>query len=460
MSGLGFTGRKRVTRAMICPFCGNPLLQGRVPPECPLCRRKLAILLEREDGAKCPTCLGILVWGAIFCHHCSALVPGDVDTKPAMPAQVAAESEWSTLPDIESQQQLGQISQPVPASAAVGSAISEPVQASQAVAVGATASMSEIIMDQQQRSVLDFKSGIIGTISWFALANIAVMGTLVIIAALSGPAILAIWPVILTLGCISPFFGLLISKWLAQTSHNMRRASATFSFDDSEGKLIELVNVLARRAGLARSPEVWIYHSEDMNAFATGPSRNSALIAVSDALLSRVDSRGMSAIVAHEIAHIANGDMLTLTIVQSAVNAISMIILIPLWIMNFMAPFFSGCLGEVGGCYGWLVGTIGKWVMNILAWIISSIVLVLGLLVVMFFSRKREYAADALAAKLVDPDSMIHALRTLESEVVVTPIEQRAFAAFKINDSPAWLVLFSTHPTIEARVMRLQQMAA
>jgi heat shock protein HtpX len=146
-----------------------------------------------------------------------------------------------------------------------------------------------------------------------------------------------------------------------------------------------------------------------------------------------------------------------MTIVQSVVNTISMIILIPLWIMNFMAAFFSGCLGKVNGCFGWIMGMIGKWAINILAWIVSSIVLILWLIVVMFFSRKREYAADALAAKLADPDSMIHALRTLGTGIVVTPIEKRAFATLKINDNPAWLELFSTHPTIEARIMRLQQ---
>lgn len=110
MSGQGLTGSKRLTRAMICPFCGNPLLQATAPDECPLCRRKLAILLERENGARCPTCHGILVWGAKFCHHCATLVPEGVVTAPPMPAEFKS----STAAGQSSTPSAAPVSQPPP----------------------------------------------------------------------------------------------------------------------------------------------------------------------------------------------------------------------------------------------------------------------------------------------------------------------------------------------------------
>src|SRR5512138_1518718 len=100
MSSAAFSARNRITRAMVCPFCGNPLLQGRVPSECQLCQRKLAVLVEREDGVRCPTCHGILIWGAKFCHHCATLVPDDVNTKPQLPGAAGATTSagWVNLP--------------------------------------------------------------------------------------------------------------------------------------------------------------------------------------------------------------------------------------------------------------------------------------------------------------------------------------------------------------------------
>jgi hypothetical protein len=116
MSGLGLVGRKRLTRAMICPFCGNPQPLGKVLAECPLCGRKLAVLLEREDGARCPTCHGILVWGAGFCHHCASLVPEGVATAPAIPAQLGASSPsgWANLPRTAPASQPAPVAMPVP----------------------------------------------------------------------------------------------------------------------------------------------------------------------------------------------------------------------------------------------------------------------------------------------------------------------------------------------------------
>ncbi len=212
---------------------------------------------------------------------------------------------------------------------------------------------------------------------------------------------------------------------------------------EGEGQLFRLVASLARRADLPKTPEVWIYDSDDMNAFATGPSRSRAMVAFSTGLLKNMDERGIAAIAAHEIAHVASGDMLTLTVVQSVVNAIALIITIPLWIVKALA-FFSE-----------EVGVLMYWLISIVSWLITAVVLCLGNLVVLAFSRKREYEADALAARLLDPGAMIHALQTLGTEVPLFPEAQKSYAAFKINNASSWASIFSTHPSIEQRVKRL-----
>jgi heat shock protein HtpX len=295
----------------------------------------------------------------------------------------------------------------------------------------------------RSRGALGLPNNIGSVVGWFMLANAAVVLSLVII---SGGCLIGFSPYVLAIGCLVPFIMLGLSKWLAQRVHRMERVIDGQFNSEGEGRLYRLVESLAARANLPKTPEVWIYASNDMNAFATGPSRGNAMVAFSSGLLANMDERGIASVAAHEISHVANNDMLILSLVQSVVNAIALLITIPLRIFKVIAIFSDE------------IGVLMYWIISICSWILTSIVFVLGNLVVLAFSRKREFAADALAAQLIDPDSMIHALQVLSTEVPLFPKEQKAYASFKINNAMGWTTIFSTHPTIEARVQRLVAM--
>lgn len=316
----------------------------------------------------------------------------------------------------------------------------EPTKRRRSAALPATATWPTITNYVRFRGTLDLRSNLYRTIGWFALANAAVVLSLAII---SGGALLGAAPFVLLLGCLLPFIMLGLSKWLARRAHRMQQVKDGQFRVEGEEHLYRLVESLATRANLPTTPEVWIYDSDDMNAFATGPGRANAMLAFSTGLLAHMDERGIAAVAAHEIAHVANGDMLTLSLVQSVVNAIALLITIPLWFIK-IAAFFSN-----------EVGLLMYWLISACTWIITAIVLFLGNLVVMAFSRKREYEADALAARLIDSGSMIHALQVLGTEVPLFPKEQKAYATCKINNAVGWASIFSTHPSIENRIRRL-----
>ncbi len=310
--------------------------------------------------------------------------------------------------------------------------------------IPANSNWNDVMSALQSRGFLGISSNIGKTVLWFTLANFAVLLTLL---AVSGGSLLPLAPVILLVGCTFPFVMLLFSKKLSRYAHDVYQISPGVYRNSFEENLYNTVQVLSQKAGLLYTPEVWVYQADDINAFATGPSRANAAIAFSTGLLNRLDARGVAAVAAHEIAHIANGDMLTLTIVQSVINMVSLLITIPLWIMNFMACFVSGAIGE-----------LGKWLLGILTWIITAIVFILGIMVQMAFSRRREYAADAIAAKLVDTDSMIHTLEILGTEIPLIPVKQQQYAAFRINNKPGCMQLLSSHPTIDSRIAKLYEL--
>ncbi len=190
-------------------------------------------------------------------------------------------------------------------------------------------------------------------------------------------------------------------------------------------------------------PEVAIFPSESPNAFATGMNRNNALVAVSAGLLNTMTQEEVEAVLAHEVSHVANGDMITMALMQGIVNT--------------FVIFFSRVIGhtvdrvvfrtERG--YG-----IGYWVTTIFAEIVLG---ALASILVMWFSRRREFRADAGAAKLTDSEGMIQALRRLESG---TPSQLPAsMAAFGIRGGKpkGWKKLFMSHPPIEQRIAALER---
>lgn len=205
--------------------------------------------------------------------------------------------------------------------------------------------------------------------------------------------------------------------------------------------LVMRVHELSRRAGLTTMPEVGIYDSPEVNAFATGPTKNRALVAVSTGLLQRMNDQEVDGVLAHEVAHITNGDMVTMTLIQGVVNAFVMFLA---RVIGFFASQFVDEEKRPLVQFG-------------IVFVLEMILGVFGVLVVSAFSRAREYRADAGAATLTSRGNMIAALKRLQREVL-GPDSQEApgLASFKISGkSQGWMSLFSTHPSLEDRIRRL-----
>ncbi|MCP4898550.1 MAG: protease HtpX [bacterium] len=211
--------------------------------------------------------------------------------------------------------------------------------------------------------------------------------------------------------------------------------------------LVNMVHNLARAASLPKMPEVGVYNSPEVNAFATGPTRSRSLVAVSSGLLEKMDRRELEGVLGHEIAHIANGDMVTMTLIQGIINA---------FVMFFarVAAFFivSMLRGDRDG---------GGWGLRMLITIVLEIALsILGFIVVAFFSRMREFRADKGSAQLAGRDSMISALEALGRTTRLVDTRQQSLATLKIAGGKGGGIraLMSTHPPLERRIERLRRM--
>jgi len=216
--------------------------------------------------------------------------------------------------------------------------------------------------------------------------------------------------------------------------------------------LVETVHGLARAAQLPTLPEVGIYESEEINAFATGPTRARALVAVSTGLLQRMGSREVEGVLGHEVTHIANGDMVTMTLIQGVINSFV------LFLSRILAFVVSQALrsrddrDSGGGMLQYLLSMVFQIVLSIL-----------GSLVVFWFSRWREFRADAGGARLAGRQNMINALRALQRlhdpELVQAEAQQHpAFQSLKISGPAGGLArLFASHPPLEERIARLEQ---
>jgi len=205
---------------------------------------------------------------------------------------------------------------------------------------------------------------------------------------------------------------------------------------------------LAHHAGLPKTPEIGIYPSNEVNAFATGATRKNSLVAVSAGLLNRMDEAEVKAILGHEISHIANGDMVTMTLLQGVINAFVM----------FLARAIAYGVSSMGR------NREGSYFSYVIFTIFFEIIfMILGSLIVAAYSRFREYRADEGGAHLAGKDKMISALRSLESlSQIKDPRAQSAsFQSFKIsNPSKRGLIaLFASHPPVDKRIEHLQKMA-
>ena len=210
--------------------------------------------------------------------------------------------------------------------------------------------------------------------------------------------------------------------------------------NQTEQWLLQVVKQQAHQAGI-NMPEVGIFDSASPNAFATGANKNNALVAVSTGLLQQMNKDEVEAVLGHEITHVSNGDMITLTLIQGVVNT--------------FVIFFSRILGhfidrvimknERGFGIGYYIGSfVGQIVFSLLANIIVS-----------WFSRRREFKADIGGAELAGRNKMINALRRLQQSTNPQPMPDE-MAAFGISGAGVVKELFSTHPPLEVRIKALE----
>ncbi len=275
-------------------------------------------------------------------------------------------------------------------------------------------------------------------IGLFVGTNIAMVATFSILAAaigldpvgIGGMAVFAC-----VLGMGSAFFSLAMSKKIAIRATRCRLIESPV--DEGERWLFDRVQDLSSRAGIGM-PDVAIFPDNAANAFATGAKRDDALVAVSTGLLTQMDASEIEAVLAHEIAHVANGDMITSTLLQGVLNTI----------VIFVARIVALPFRRIGRFAYFLAYMAIQFVLGFFA-----------SMIVTWFSRRREYRADAGAAMLVGPGPMIAALQSLQGDNVEAELPDKV-AAFGIRNSSRknWVNrVLSTHPALEDRISKLQQ---
>ena len=287
----------------------------------------------------------------------------------------------------------------------------------------------------------------------FLATNIAVLVVLSIVARLLGlDSYIASrggnWAGLLAFAAVFGFGGaiisLLISKWSAKRLMGVQVIAKPST--PTEKWLLDTVRAHAERSGIGM-PEVGIFESAEPNAFATGASRNHALVAVSSGLLQRLNRSEVDAVLGHEVTHVANGDMVTLTLIQGVVNTFV------IFVARLIGDFIDKTIlrNESGRGMGYFATVL---VAEIALGVLASII-------VAWFSRQREYRADAGGARLAGRTSMIGALEALQREHETKGLPQQ-MAAFGINGGFAVGLkrLFMSHPPIEDRIAALRSASA
>lgn len=286
----------------------------------------------------------------------------------------------------------------------------------------------------------------------FILTNLAVMLVLNITLTLTGAnhyltakgidySALMVFSVIV--GFTGSIISLFMSKRMAIMSMGVQIINPDAPANSTEAWLVDTVHQLADRAGIGR-PDVGIYEGAP-NAFATGAFKNEALVAVSTGLLQSMNEEEVTAVLGHEIAHVANGDMVTLTLIQGVVNTFVV------FFARIAATFIDRAMSRSDEREG--VG-IGYYLTTMVCEIVFGI---LASIIVAWFSRQREYRADAGSAKLLgSTQPMIKALARLGN---MEPGElAKGMQAMGISDKMGVMALFSTHPPMESRIRALQQL--
>jgi len=245
-------------------------------------------------------------------------------------------------------------------------------------------------------------------------------------------------------GMVGAFISLAMSRWMAKKAYNIKIIESNEQNYELR-ELYQMVARLSKQAGLPAVPEVGVYQSPEPNAFATGPSKSKSIVSFSTGLLNSMSKDQVEAVAGHEISHIANGDMVTMTLLTGIANALVM------FLSRIIAGIIDNAMrgdNDEGG--------LGFFAYIIVVNLLETFFMLLATIPIAAFSRYREYGADAGAARLTSPGAMAGALKTLSRSVEI-PTQKDSFAIAKISSNKR-ISLWSTHPSIEDRVARLQKM--
>lgn len=246
------------------------------------------------------------------------------------------------------------------------------------------------------------------------------------------------------------FISLLLSKMMAKWMMGVKIIDPSTT-NPLLASLVRTVHALSTKAGLPRMPEVGIYSSNEVNAFATGFSRSSALVAVSSGLVQRMGKDEIEGVLGHEVTHIANGDMVTMTLLQGVINAFVM----------FFARIIAFAVNQALSRSRNENSSSGfsPFIYQMTVFFFEMVFMVLGSLVIARFSRFREFRADAGGARLAGVQKMIGSLISLK-QIQENPSsaeqQPKAFQAFKIAGGATIWKLFATHPPLDERIARLK----
>jgi len=283
-------------------------------------------------------------------------------------------------------------------------------------------------------------------IALFLLTNLGVMLVFGLILSLTGIQSSSVQGLMIMAGLFGfggAFVSLLMSKWMALRSVGGEVIEQPRN--ETERWLMETVGRQAQQAGIAM-PQVAVYHAPDINAFATGARRDASLVAVSTGLLQNMSRDEAEAVLAHEVSHIASGDMVTMTLIQGVVN--TFVIFISRIIAQVASGFLSGNRDEAESNGNPMVYFAISMVLELVFGILASII-------TMWFSRHREFHADAGAARLVGREKMIAALQRLKTSY--EPQEASSMMAFCINGkNKSFSEMFMSHPPLDKRIEALR----
>lgn len=245
-------------------------------------------------------------------------------------------------------------------------------------------------------------------------------------------------------GFVGSFISLFLSKWMCKRAYGVR--TFTQATNSKEAFLLNTIASLSQKVGIAM-PEVGIYESDDPNAFATGASKNAALVAVSSGLLNSMTEDEVKGVLGHEMSHIANGDMVTMSLLQGVLNTFVYFFsyIVATAVSNFMSRQSDSESSSSGGMTFYLVNFLCQMIFGIAAQ-----------LILMWFSRYREFKADEGSAYLEGKDCMINALKALSRTGPSTSNADASMQALCINGAQSLSALFLSHPPLEKRIEALK----